>query len=186
MPRKSFQQCLGVNGQLISEMSQAFVEDHIYVNNGACNSMCVQKMCGLIKGKLPSEKEMLEVAQWAREERGKCTERISAYAESGGVKKVAEYKGRWLYDELYGGLFLQKTGFYYYMIGLYNTSMSEGHALLAYIQDDKWQLFDPNFGTARFASAGSFLLAFKRILENIYPDFGPYYPVVIWRFDPLG
>jgi hypothetical protein len=170
----------------MSPSSQAFVEDHIYVNNGACNSMCVQKMVGLMEGKLPSEKDMLEFGQWAREERGKCTERISTYVQSTGIKLDGEFKGNWLYDELYGGEFLKKAGFYYYMVGLFDTPKSQGHALLIYTQQDKWLLYDPNFGTAIFTHSGAMLVALKLIMRNIYPEFGPYYPVVLWRFNPLG
>ena len=175
---------MGTTGQLISSTDQAFVENHIYVNNGACNTMCVQKMCGLVAGKLPSAKEMLEIGQWVREEHGKCTERISEFIESRGIRQVAEYKGRWTYDELYAGTFIQHSGSYYYLIGLFNTARSEGHALLVYKVEEKWALYDPNFGTALFPTAGGCLLAIKRIMKNLYPSFGPFFPFVIWRYSP--
>ncbi len=182
---KSFRQCLGETGQLVSASSQAFVEDRVYVNNGICNSMCIQKMYGIMEGRLPSQKEMLEFGQWAREERGKCSARISESLHSRNVQVAAEYKGRWVYDELYAGNFIQASGYYYYLVGILNTARSEGHALLVYSQAEKWLLYDPNFGTASFPYVGACLLALKRIMQNIYPSFGPFFPFVIWRLNPL-
>jgi hypothetical protein len=191
--RLSFKQCLGETGKLISSTSQAFLENHVYVDDGACTTMCVQEMCGIVSESRPSEKELLEVGQWARKEPGKYTERISEFVESKGLKQVAEYKGRWFFDELYAGNFTQQSGSYYYLIGLYNNERSAGHALLVYKnvpKDSKsgsqetWRLYDPNFGTAEFPASGACLLAVKRVMQNCYPKFGPYFPFVIWRYSP--
>jgi hypothetical protein len=62
---------------------------------------------------VPSEKEMLEVGQCAREDSGKGSARILEFVRPRGIKLAGEYKGRWMYDELYAGNFIQQSGRYF-------------------------------------------------------------------------
>ncbi len=183
---KSFKECLGKNGKLIRCGSQAVVDKHLYVDDGACSIFCLLEMRGIIEGKRPSDKEKLEVAQWVYEKRPESSERIKVFLESAGIKLVGQYKGRWLYDELYAGNFIMQSGHYYYLLGMYNTHMSTGHVILVYQspKGDNWLFYDPNFGTASFPTANGCLLAIKNVMQNIYPQYGPYFPFVIRRFSP--
>jgi|SRR5579863_6361281 len=187
-PRKSFNECLGSTGKLQSHSDQAFVVNHVYVHNGACAAMCVQTMCGHLLGRRPSQAEMTEIGQWLMAgDSGERTQKLLDFCKLRGIKFVGHLKGNWhaLYDELEGGEYLTTEGGFYHMVVVMPSQGGPGHAFLVYQPDAKnWCLYDPNFGTAQFPSKNACKVAFKFILQNIYPDFGPYFKFVIYRFSP--
>jgi hypothetical protein len=184
--RKSFKECLGQTGTLVSHSDQAFTPNKVYVHNGACAGMCVQTMCSHVRGERPSGKEMIENGQWLMEGGTvQRTERLLEFCRSRRINFVGHLKGNWLYDELDGGNYLATEGAFYHLVVISPTQGGPGHALLVYQPDAKnWCLYDPNFGTAQFPSKNGCTLAFKLVMQNLYPDFGPYFPFVIYRFSP--
>lgn len=186
--QKAFKDCVGENGVVIDKLSMRNSNNRAYVSEGYCLAMCVQWMCGIQTANIPTRKERIEFGQWIYEG-GDRMQKVDEYAKMHGLNQVGVCLGRWLSDEFHASRFLSKSDKrYYWIIGVTNTAGDLGHAFLMYrvptITEGKaaWMLMDPNAGVARFESAESCLLVFKRVLERLYGEFGPYYPFGIWQY----
>lgn len=170
---------------MVERSSQDFVVKHLYVSEGACLSICAKFMSEIVHLRWPKNADYLEAAQWVQELPDRMS-RINLLAASAGLRQVGTHEGQLLTDEIYLGNFVQQVRVLpsFNLFGFLNTQRNKGHALLLFTFDgDHWNLLDPNFGIAVWTHRGGMLLGLKRLLENAYPDFGPYYRFFAWKYE---
>jgi hypothetical protein len=184
--------CLGETGEMILEFTQSFVEPHLYTRTGACLSICAKFMCDIAGTKTSTNAaprpgtrtKYLEFAQWVQE-RPNRMDRINEAAVVAGLRHNGTLQGQHFTDEIYLSQFVQQSTAVpsFVLFGFLNTLRTRGHAVLLYTRNgSRWNLLDPNFGIASWSHSGGMLLGLKRLLNRVYPDFGPYYRFTADRY----
>ncbi len=178
-------QSLGKTGEMVERNSQDYVVKHLYINKGACLSICAKFMCEIKNLNLPTEKDYIETAQWIQE-RPDHQSRVNLLANAAGLKQVGLLEGSLIYDEIMMGPFFDKVSSRpsFNIFCFANTQRDRGHAILLYTWEGSgWVINDPNFGMAKWPNTNGALLGLKRLLNSAYGDFGPYYRFWIHKYE---
>ncbi|HXT14577.1 MAG TPA: hypothetical protein VN706_03030 [Gemmatimonadaceae bacterium] len=176
---------LGQTGKMVEKSSQDYVADKLYINEGACVSICAKFMCDINNLHIPSEDDYVEAAQWVQSGPG-WADRIRLMASASGLRQTADTSGSLQYDEIALSHFLDtvRTVPTFFIFGFLNNARTKGHALLFYRwAGEHWLLLDPNFGIAEWPTLSGLIVGLKRLLANGYLAFGPYQRFEVWKYE---